>query len=97
MSKAPAPSAITTPVTSNTESSPPPTAQYTVIHDSQCFRLTTRDSPVCRPFQSAYKGLTVAQAIAKWAPPNENDTTSYINNICGWTGLPADKLIDDCL
>ena len=48
-------------------------------------------------FQSAYKGLTVAQAIAKWAPPNENDTTSYINNICGWTGLPADKLIDDCL
>jgi hypothetical protein len=34
-----------------------------------------------------YAGLTVAQAIAKWAPPIENDTEAYINNVCEWTGL----------
>jgi hypothetical protein len=34
-----------------------------------------------------YANLTVAQAIAKWAPPIENDTESYIENVCTWTGL----------
>lgn len=45
-------------------------------------------------FQSAYKGLTVAQAIAKWAPPTENDTASYVNNVCHWTGLEPGEVID---
>jgi hypothetical protein len=42
----------------------------------------------------AYRGLTVAQAIAKWAPPNENDTQSYITNVCHWTGLTPDTIIN---
>ena len=45
-------------------------------------------------FKSAYQGLTVAQAIAKWAPSNENDTQSYINNVCKWTGLTPASIPD---
>lgn len=34
-----------------------------------------------------YLGLSVAQAISKWAPENENDTPKYIADVCEWTGL----------
>lgn len=30
----------------------------------------------------AYTGFDVAQTITKWAPPPENDTPSYIKNVC---------------
>ena len=36
------------------------------------------------------RGQTVAAIIAQWAPPNENDTGSYLQNVLKWTGLPAD-------
>lgn len=42
---------------------------------------------------SAYKNLTVAQIINKWAPPRENDTEQYIKNICEWTGLTPDTVL----
>lgn len=32
-------------------------------------------------------GITVAQAIAKWAPPNENDTNLYIRQVSEGTGI----------
>lgn len=32
-------------------------------------------------------GMTVAQAIAKWAPPNENDTNGYIKRLAEATGI----------
>jgi hypothetical protein len=32
-------------------------------------------------------GMTVAQAIAKWAPPNENDTDLYIRQVAETTGI----------
>ena len=49
-------------------------------------------------FQNCYKGMTVAAALAKWAPLSENDTTSsYVSNVCHWTGLSADTVIDDHL
>lgn len=35
------------------------------------------------------KHQTVAQIIAQWAPPNENDTSTYLWNVLAWTGLPA--------
>src|SRR5579875_1060868 len=42
-----------------------------------------------------YKGLTVAQAIHRWAPPNENDTDRYIQLVCQWSGhVPTDSLAD---
>jgi hypothetical protein len=48
-------------------------------------------------FQGAYQGLTVQQAITKWAPPTENDTASYVSNVCRWTELTPDTVIDDHL
>jgi hypothetical protein len=44
-----------------------------------------------------YKGLTVAEALNRWAPPIENATNSYIANVCKWTGLTADSLIETML
>lgn len=34
-----------------------------------------------------YCGLTVRQALNKYAPPVENDTSAYEANVCKWTGL----------
>jgi hypothetical protein len=42
---------------------------------------------------SAYKGLTVAQAINKWAPNVENQTNAYIANVCNWTGLTPETVL----
>lgn len=41
-----------------------------------------------------YKGLTVAQAIAKYAPSNENDVARYVANVCQWCGCQASDVID---
>ena len=43
--------------------------------------------------RSAYMGLTVAQALNKWAPPNENATNTYIKNVCNWTGLTPETVL----
>lgn len=46
----------------------------------------------------AYRGLTVEQALNKWAPPVENQTTRYVANVCAWTGLtPATVLTEELL
>lgn len=43
----------------------------------------------------AYAGLTVAQAIEKYAPSDENDTARYVSLVCQWSGCrPDDKLAD---
>jgi hypothetical protein len=42
---------------------------------------------------SGYEGLTVAAAIARWAPPNENDTSRYVENVCQWAGCAPSDLI----
>lgn len=40
-----------------------------------------------------YKGLTVAQALNRWAPVQENNTNRYIVNVCEWVGCkPADTI-----
>jgi hypothetical protein len=40
-----------------------------------------------------YLGLTVSEALNKWAPPVENQTNSYIANVCKWTGLTPDTIV----
>ena len=40
-----------------------------------------------------YSGLTVTAALNKWAPPVENQTESYIANVCKWTGLTPDSVL----
>jgi hypothetical protein len=37
-----------------------------------------------------HKILTIRQAIARWAPKNENNTALYVANVAKWSGLPAD-------
>lgn len=44
-----------------------------------------------------YSGLTVAQAIAKYAPATENDTQNYINQVCHWIGCDALTPVDSLL
>ena len=44
-----------------------------------------------------YAGLTVAAAISRWAPSSENDTASYIANVCKWAGCQPTDIIDNLL
>ncbi|MBR3699172.1 MAG: structural protein P5 [Bacteroidales bacterium] len=37
---------------------------------------------------------TIRKIINKWAPPSENNTTSYVSNVSSRTGLNADTTID---
>jgi hypothetical protein len=46
---------------------------------------------------NAYKGLTVAQALNKWAPVAENNTNLYVKNVCAWTGCNPTDIVDDLL
>lgn len=47
---------------------------------------------------SAYLGLTVRQALCKWAPPVENNVSQYEANIVLWTGMqPTDVLTESNL
>jgi hypothetical protein len=48
-------------------------------------------------FVGAYRGLTVRQAIEKWAPSNENDTDLYVRRVVEWTNLTPDSIIDEHL
>jgi hypothetical protein len=40
-----------------------------------------------------YAGLTVAQAIAKWAPSSENNTVQYLANVCTWTQYTPETVL----
>lgn len=40
-----------------------------------------------------YTGLTLAQAISRYAPSTENDTARYIADVCEWTGLTAETVL----
>ncbi len=46
---------------------------------------------------SAYRGLTIEQALDKWAPSTENWTNVYVAHVCEWTGLHPTDLIDSHL
>lgn len=41
----------------------------------------------------AYLGMTIHNALNKYAPPVENDTSSYEANVCLWTGFTPETLI----
>ena len=43
--------------------------------------------------QKHYAGLTVAQAINKYAPPSENNTNNYIQSVCASTGLTPSTIL----
>jgi len=40
-----------------------------------------------------YRLFTIRAIISKWAPPNENLTATYIQNVCRLTGIAPDEPI----
>ena len=41
-----------------------------------------------------YRGMTITAMVTEWAPSNENNTRAYIQNVCEFTGLSPDTVID---
>lgn len=50
---------------------------------------------ILRTYMGAYGLRTVAGIISRWAPPNENDTTSYIETVARAVGKPASAPLTD--
>lgn len=44
-------------------------------------------------FVHNYAGLTVAQAVERFAPATENDTAAYISNVCEWAALAPETIL----
>lgn len=45
----------------------------------------------------AYAGLTIEEAINKYAPPSENNTSNYVTQVCHNTGCKATDLVSEVL
>lgn len=41
-----------------------------------------------------YKGKSLANLATAWAPPDENNTSLYLQHLCEFTGLTPDTIID---
>jgi len=46
-----------------------------------------------RTYYHKYRLYTIRAIISKWAPPNENLTSTYIENVSRLTGIPPDEPI----
>ena len=46
-----------------------------------------------RTYYHKYRLYTIRMIISKWAPPNENQTSKYIENVCRLTGIAPDEPI----
>ena len=46
-----------------------------------------------RTYYHKYRLYTIRMIINKWAPPNENQTSKYIENVCRLTGIGPDEPI----
>ena len=46
-----------------------------------------------RTYYHKYRLYTIRAIISKWAPPNENLTATYIENVSRLTGIPPDEPI----
>ena len=44
-----------------------------------------------RTYYHTYRLYTIRAIIYRWAPPNENNTKRYIENVCRYTGIGADE------
>ncbi len=46
-----------------------------------------------RTYRQKYGYNTLRKIIGRWAPPNENDTERYLQNVARWSGIDPDKPI----
>ncbi|MEQ1966436.1 structural protein [Xenorhabdus nematophila] len=49
---------------------------------------------ILRNYERMYGYNTIRQMIARWAPPNENDTEGYIAYVCGKVSIASSAVID---
>lgn len=49
---------------------------------------------ILQTYRNKYGLQTVRDIIARWAPPNENNTTSYVNSVARALNVTADEKID---
>lgn len=40
-----------------------------------------------------YVGMTLQAALDRYAPPVENDSQTYLRNVCQWTGLTPQTIL----
>ena len=50
---------------------------------------------LCYTYYNKYKLRTIKSIISRWAPPNENNTSSYIKHVSETSGIGADELLGD--
>ena len=46
-----------------------------------------------RTYRQKYGCNTIRKIVKRWAPPKENNTDRYIENVSRWTGIEADKML----
>lgn len=56
--------------------------RFAIFHDEEAGFAAMRAL-----LSTAYLGLTLEQAIAKWAPASENNDGLYVHNVSLWTGM----------
>ena len=47
-----------------------------------------------RSYMKKHNKYTIREIIARWAPPSENDTESYIKTVARLSLMPADERLD---
>ena len=45
-------------------------------------------------YQIKYKLKSISEIIDRWAPPSENDTNSYVSDVCKRVGKTADEAVN---
>lgn len=48
---------------------------------------------ILRTYMKRHGLITIRQIIHRWAPPNENNTTAYINTVAKRTGAGPDEVL----
>ena len=48
-----------------------------------------------RTYATKYRLCCVRDIISRWAPPKENDTTSYIRHVCQLTGFGGNQRLTE--
>ena len=49
---------------------------------------------LCRTYYFKNKLTTLRQIISRWAPPNENNTTRYVDTVAAWMKINPDYHLD---
>jgi hypothetical protein len=48
---------------------------------------------IINTYMNKYGLNTIAKIVGRWAPPNENNTTLYIQQVAQWSGIDANFVL----